>query len=121
VVDIPGFVADHEVVQPLLHDLLEHHEVGHQDLVHPPERLEAVQVVLARLGSHVRRLVGQPGTGRMDPFALRLEHARDRVLGQPVDLELRTEALEFLHHRHVPPSVPEPDRRREVQRPLGPV
>ena len=34
VVHVPRLVADHDVVEALLDDLLEHHEVGHQDLVH---------------------------------------------------------------------------------------
>ena len=46
VVDVPRLVADDEVVQPFLDDLLEHHEVGDQDLVHAAQRLEAVEVVL---------------------------------------------------------------------------
>ena len=76
VVDVPGLVADDEVVQPLLDDLLEQHEVGDQDLVHAAQRLEAVQVVLAGLRGDVRRFVGQPATGRVDVLALGLEHRR---------------------------------------------
>ena len=38
---------------------MEDHEVGQQDLVHPPQRLEAVQVVLGRLGLDVAGLAGQ--------------------------------------------------------------
>ncbi len=34
VVDLPGLVTDHQVVQTLIEHLLEDHEVGHQDLVH---------------------------------------------------------------------------------------
>jgi hypothetical protein len=120
VVDVPGFVPDDQVVQPLLHDLLEHHEVGHQDLVHPSERLEAVQVVLAGLRRDVGRLVGQPGAGGVDALALGLEDARHGMLGQPVDLQLRAESLQLLDHGDVAAGMAEPDRRREVQRPLGP-
>ena len=60
VVDVPGLVADDEVVGLLLDDVEEHHEVGDEDLVHPPDRLEGVQIVLGALVLHVGRLVGQP-------------------------------------------------------------
>ena len=63
-----------------------------QDLVHPPPRLEAVQIVLGRLGLDVRGLVRQLGARRVDALALRLQHARDRILGQPVDLRSGTSA-----------------------------
>jgi len=49
VVDLPPLVGDPQVVVLLAHDVVEHHEVRHQDLVHPAYRLEAVQVVLGRL------------------------------------------------------------------------
>ncbi len=120
VVDVPRLVADHDVVQPLLDDLLEDHEVGEQDLVHAAQRLEAVQVVLAGLRGDVRRLVGQPAAGRVDPLALRLEHRGDGMLGEPVDLDVGTELLELLGDGDITPGVAEPDRRRQVERPLGP-
>ena len=120
VVDVPRLVADHDVVQPFLDDLLEHHEVGDQDLVHAAQRLEAVEVVLAGLRRDVRRLVGEPPTGRVDVLTLGFEHGRDGMLGQPVDLDVGTEPLELLGDGDVAPSMAEPDRRREVERPLRP-
>ena len=39
---------------------------------------------------------------RMDPLAARLEHAGDRVLGQPVDLEVRVQLAQLVGDRHVP-------------------
>ena len=45
--------------------------------------------MLGRLGLDVARLVRQVRARRMDPLALGLEHPRHRVLGQPVDLEVR--------------------------------
>ena len=120
VVHVPRLVADHDVVQALLDDLLEEHEVGQQDLVHVAQRLEAVQVVLAGLRGHVRRLVGQPPAGRMDLLALRFEHRRDRMLGEPVDLYVRTELLELLGDGDITTGVSQPDRRRQVERPLRP-
>ena len=47
VIHLPGFVGHHQVVLAFLERLLEAHEVGDQDLVHPSQRLEGVQVVLA--------------------------------------------------------------------------
>ena len=90
VVELPRLVADPQVVVLLADDVVEDHEVGDEDLVHPPPRLEAVQVVLGRLGLDVaatrwpaRRWPG----GSRSPFGL--EHGGDRVLRQPVDLRDR--------------------------------
>ena len=81
-----------------------------QDLVHPAQRLEAVQVVLAGLGGDVRGLVGQPSAGRVDALALGVEHGGDRVLGQPVDLEVGAQPFELLGDGDVTAGVAEPDR-----------
>ena len=51
VVELPRLVADPEVVRLVADDVVEDHEVREQDLVHPADRLEAVQVVAGRLGS----------------------------------------------------------------------
>ena len=48
VVDLPRLVADPEVVRRLAHDVVEEHVVGAEDLVHPAERVEGVQVVVGR-------------------------------------------------------------------------
>ena len=120
VVDVPRLVADHEVVVAVLDDLLEHHEVGHEDLVHAAQRLEAVQVVTARFRGHVCRFTRQPPARRVDTLALRFQHSRDRVLGQPVDLEVGASRGQLLGDGDVAPGVAEPDRRREVQRSPGP-
>ena len=53
VVDLPALVGDPQVVVGLADEVVEDHEVGDQDLVHAPPRLEAVQVVLGRLGLDV--------------------------------------------------------------------
>jgi hypothetical protein len=45
-VDVPGFVADDHVVFACLDGVVEDHEVGQEDLVHPADRLEGVEVVL---------------------------------------------------------------------------
>ena len=49
VVDVPGLVGDHEVVAAGVDGILEDHEVGDQHLVHAADRLEGVEIVLARL------------------------------------------------------------------------
>ena len=121
VVELPGLVADPQVVALLARDVVEDHEVVDQDLVHPAPRLEAVQVVLGRLGLDVLRLVRQVLAAGVDALALALEHARDRVLGEPVDLEPVDELAQLARDRDVALGVAEADRRRDVERALAPV
>ena len=45
----------------------------------------------------------------------RLEHRRDRVLGQPVDLEVGMELAQLVGDRDVALGVAEPDRRGDVE------
>ena len=66
VVELPRLVSDPQVELLLAHEVVEHHEVGAQDLVHPANRLERVQVVLAGLAVDVGRLAGELGAGRVD-------------------------------------------------------
>ena len=94
-VDVPGFVGDHQVVAALVDGILEDHEVGDQHLVHAAQRLEAVQVVLAQFELDVPRLAGQQRAQRMDAFAAGRQQARHRVLRQPVDLEVRMELAQL--------------------------
>ena len=116
VVDLPGLVADPEVVVLLARDVEEEHEVRDEDLVHPADRLEGVQVVLGRLALDVAGLVREQRARRVDPLAFGLEHRRDRMLREPVDLEVGMELAQLLRDCDVPPCVPEPDRRRDVER-----
>jgi hypothetical protein len=53
VVQLPGLVPDPEVVVLVAHQVVEDHEVGQQDLVHPADGLEGVQVVLGGLALDV--------------------------------------------------------------------
>ena len=99
VVDVPGLVADDEVVLAGLDRIVEDHEVRDEDLVHAPDGLEGIEVVLGRLGGDVRRFRGELGAQRVDPLAVRLEHVRDRALGEPVDLEIRMELAELVGDR----------------------
>ena len=89
---------------------MEDHEVGDEDLVHPPPRLEAVQVVLSRLRLDVAGLVGQVGAGGMDQLASRLEHLGDWVLRQPLDLKVGVEFPQLIGNRDVALRVPKADR-----------
>jgi hypothetical protein len=109
-VDVPGLVGDHQVVVLLADDVGEDHEVGDQHLVHPPDRLEGVQVVLAGLLLDVRGLAGQPGRGRVHPLAVVGQHPGDRVLGQPVHLDAGVQLPQLGRDRDVALGVPEADR-----------
>ncbi len=119
VVELPRLVPDPEVVLLLTDEIVEDHEVREQDLVHAANRLEAVQVVLGRLDSDVPRLVRQPGARRVDPLAARLQHGGDRMLRQPVDLEVGMQLAQLVGDRRVTLCVAEPDRRGDVERALA--
>ena len=70
VVDVPGLVADHKVVLALLDGVVEDHEVRDEDLVHAPDGLERVQVVVERLVRDVGGLVGELRAERVDRLAV---------------------------------------------------
>ena len=116
VVELPGLVADPEVIRRLADDVVEDHVVRGQDLVHAADRLEALQAVLGGLRFDVGRLVGQVPAGGMDALALRFQHARDRVLGEPVDLEVGVQRPQLAGDRDVAAGMAETDRRADVQR-----
>ncbi len=116
VVDVPGLVADHEVVVLVGDDVVEHHEVVDEDLVHPADRLEGVEVVLGRLVLDVGRLVGQPLRCRVDSLAAIFEDLGDRVLGEPVDLQVGVELPQLGGDGNVAQGMAESDRRGDVQR-----
>ena len=116
VVDLPRLVADPEVVLVVAHDVVEEHEVRAEDLVHAPDRLERVEVVLGALALDVAGLVREQGARRVDSFALGLEHVRHRALREPVDFEIGDQRAKLVRDRDVAPSVAEPDRRRDVER-----
>ena len=110
VVDVPCFVADDEVEVLVRDDVVEDHEVVDEDLVHPADRLEGVEVVLGRLVLDVGRLVGQPRRGRVDTLAMVLEHLGDGVLGEPVDLQVGMVPAQFGGNGDVAQGVAESDR-----------
>jgi hypothetical protein len=51
-----------------------------------------MEVVLGGLRLDVARFVGKVLAGRMDPLALALEYLGDRMLRQPIDLEIGMES-----------------------------
>ena len=110
VVELPGFVADPQVVVLLAGQVVEDHEVGQQDLIHPPDGLEAVQVVFGRLGLDVPGLTGQVCAGRVNALTMRLQHPGDRMLGEPVDLQAGMQLAQLGGDRHIPLGVTEADR-----------
>ena len=71
----------------------------------------------ARLRRDVARLVGEPLARRVDPLAVLLEDGGHRVLGEPVDLEVRVELAQLGRDRNVALGVAEADRRGDVERP----
>ena len=119
VVEFPGFVADPQVVVLLAGEVVEDHEVGEQDLIHPPDGLEAVQVVLGRLGLDVPGLAGQVRAGRVDALTARLQHPGDRMLGEPVDLQAGMQLAQLAGDRDVALGVAQADRRGDVERALA--
>ena len=42
------------------------------------------------------------------------------MLSEPVDLQIRVQLAKLVRNSHVPPSVPQPDRRGDVQGALAP-
>ena len=65
----------------------------------------------------VRGLARQLRARRVDALAARLEHGCHRMLGQPVDLEVRVQPAQLVGDRDIAPGVAKSDRRGDVQRP----
>ncbi len=115
VVHIPGLIADPQVVVLGGDQVGEHHEVADQDLIHAPQGLEHVQVVLGALGLYMPRLAGQERRRRVDALAPPGQQLVHGMLGQPVDLQVRAQPAQLIGNGQVPPRVTEPDRRGQVQ------
>ncbi len=120
VVELPRLVPDPQVVRIVAHDVGEDHEVRDEDLVHAPDGLEAVQVVLGGLRLDVRGLVREVGARRVDPLPARAEHRGDRVLREPVDLQVRMQRPQLVGDREVAARVAQPDGRRDEERAPAP-
>ena len=102
------------------HHVGEHREVVDQRLVHPADRLEGVQIVLAAVALELGVLAEQSSGGGMDPLLPVGQHPGDRMLGQPVDLDIRPQPLQCLGDRHIAPGVAQADRGGQHQHPAGP-
>src|SRR5258708_9430577 len=98
---------------------MEEQVVRDETLVRTPNRLEAVEVVLGRLTFNVAGLIRQMCAGRVDAFAARPEYFGDRVLGQPVNLEVGPQTAQFVGDGDVALGVTKPDGRRDVERALA--
>jgi hypothetical protein len=70
---------------------VKHHEVGQQNLIHPPDRLEAVQIMLCRFALDMAGFVGQEPACWMNMFITGLQDRSHRMLGEPIDLKIRME------------------------------
>lgn len=110
IVDLPGFVADPQVVGRLAHRVQEDHKVGQQDLIHLAPGHEAVQFVLTGRLFPVRRLAGQVATHGMDALPRRFEHRRDGVLGEPIDLQRRRQPAQLTRDGQVALHMAQADR-----------
>ena len=117
VVDVPRLVTDPEVVRRLPHHVVEQHVVGAEDLVHPPESVEGVQVVRRGLALPVGGLRGQLSTRGVDHLAVRLQHLGHRGLGQPLDLQVGHPLAQGTGDGEVPQHVAQSDRRADPQGP----
>ena len=95
---------------------MEDHEVGDEDLVHPADRLEGVEVVAGRLGGEVADSEASSALSGWIRSPRCLEHGRDRVLRQPVDLEVGMQLAQLVGDGDVALGVAEADGGRDVQR-----
>ncbi len=100
---------------PVADRVVKDHEVGDEDLVHTADGLEGVQVVVGGFGGDVGRLRCELRAQRVDSLAAGLQDRGDRVLGEPVDLEVGVEHPQLVRDRHVTLGVSEADGRRDVE------
>ena len=115
VVELPCLVTYPQVEVVVADNVEEDHEIGEEDLVHTPPRLEAVQVVLGRFGLEVPRLTGQVGAGRVHALAAGFEELGDRALGQPIDLQVRAFPPQRFSDGKVAAGVAQADGRGDEQ------
>src|SRR5579862_9161979 len=54
-------------------------------------------------------------TRGVDPLTLRLEHPGDRILRQPIDLQVRMQSSQLASDRHVALRMAESDRRGDEE------
>ncbi len=115
IVQIPAFVAHPQIVVARLHDVGKHHEVGGHDLVHVPQRVERVQLVIGRPALEVPALVEQQAGGRVQPLAEMLHHAGGGIAGEKIHRRVRILLAHGARDSDVALDVTEADRTREEE------
>src|SRR5215467_12086030 len=115
VVEIPALVADPEIVALALHHVGEGHEVRREDLVHVPQRVEGVELVIGRPALEVLALVLEEARSGMQPFPPVADDAVGGVGGEEVDDDLGMPLAEPPGDGEIALDVPEPDRAREPE------
>jgi len=88
VIDLPGFVADDDVVVLRFDQIDEGQEIARHHLIHGAQGEEGLQVVLAGHRLEVPALVGQAPDDGMQAFAFAFEVGRGWRHGEPVDLKV---------------------------------
>ena len=115
VVEVPPLVADPQVVALALDHVGEGHEVRGHDLVHVPQRVERVELVIGGPALEVPGLVLEQARGRVQALAPVLDDAVGRIAGEEVDDDVGIERPQPPGDREVALDVPEPDRAREPE------
>ncbi len=65
-VDIPGFIGNHQIVMLLFYHFLQQHKVGDQDFIHSTQRLKRVQIVFSGFAFQVQGFIDEKIAGRMN-------------------------------------------------------
>src|SRR5579871_1843874 len=115
VIYLPGLVSNPQVVRGSAGYLQEDHEVRQHDLVHLPKSIEAVQVVLRGRLLPMCGLARQQFAHRMNDFTVLLQDASDRLLRQPLDLQVWHKAAEFTGDCQVALDMTETNWTGDVQ------
>ena len=89
-VDLPAFVGDDKIVRRSFHHVLENPEVADQDLVHSPQGLKDVEVMLAGVRFDVAALARKTRASGQAVFIRVLQYAGHGILRKPVDLNAGT-------------------------------
>ena len=115
VVEVPALVPDPQVVALPLDHVGEGHEVGRHDLVHVPERVLGVELVVAGPALEVTALVVKQTARGVQPRAPRLDGAIGRARGQEIDGGAGVDRLQLAGDGEVALDVAEADRARQPE------
>ena len=119
VVQLPRFVTDPEIVRLLSDDIVKDHEIGQEDLIHPPIGLKGMHRVLAGLRFDVLGFVRQQCARRMDVLAMRSKHLGHWMLREPGNLQFGPQLAKRFGDGDIPAGVAETDRRGDEERAFG--